>query len=333
MKRLILLSSMLTVLMTTGCVRPVQRPILEEIAPNETAFLTTLEGTHDDQARFASVDYLNESKVAAKRVEIPTRWLQTGRFSHQGEWIPTQRLIRVDRSPVARRWTAEVDSGTTKGRQQLEAESRDSIGVSSGFAITASIQEEDTARFLYRYPRSSLASIIDNQIFNDIQSVYSEVAAKYNVSELRHRKEEINEAIRARVIPLYASHGITISPNLGLIGGLVYDNPRIQDTIDAVFMAQNLEAKAEAERAAQLVENERNVSVTEAEARQRQIRADAEAYEIRVKTEAIASGGDAYIRVRTLEVLAEAVAKWTGAVPQTVAGGTGSLLHLLDKSE
>lgn len=328
MKKALLIISILSVL-STGCMRPFQKPIIEQIATNETAFLITLEGDTAAQAKFDSIEYLQQAKVASKRVEIPTRWLQTGRHAHQGEWIPLMQLIKVNRTPVARRWTAEENTGTAKTRQLLEAESKDSIGVSSGFAITAFIAEPDTAKFLYWYPNTSLANIVDNQIFNDIQAVYSEVAAKYDVTELRTRKSEINDRIREVVIPKYAAAGITISDSLGLIGGLVYDNPKIQDAIDNVFIAQNLEAKAVAEKAAQIIENQRVIGVEETQAQQRKIKADAEAYEIQVKTEAIAAGGDAYIRVRSLEVLGEAVSKWSGQVPTTLAGGGAQLQHLL----
>lgn len=326
--------SIMTIFMT-GCIRPFQKPIIEEIAPNETAFLITLEGGKQDQARFASIDFLEESKIASKRVEIPTRWLQTGRFRNQGQWIPTQRLIKVDRTPVARRWTVESDTGTSAQRQYLSAESRDSIGVSSGFAITAYITEEDTAKFLYRYPNGNLARIIDQQIFNDVQSVYAEVAARFNVSQLREEKEEINNAIRERVLPLYASHGITISPNIGLIGGLYYDNVGIQKAIDDVFIAQNLQAKEEARRLAQEVENSRILSIEETDAARRKVRADAQAYEIERVTQAIADGGEAYLDLRRLEAMVEAIQKWNGQTPTTVAaGGSNVLPHMfLNKME
>jgi hypothetical protein len=325
-KDLMFIALTAALLFGAGC-RRYPTPILEEIEPHQTAFLITLEGGQADQARFASVEYLESTKVAAKRITIPQQWVKTGYGPLAGKWVPTQRLIRVDRSPVPRRWTGDATPRASTSRQVLEAESRDSIGVNSGFAITAWVTEEDTARFLYHYPNGQLASIVDNQIFNDVQSVYSEVAAKYNVSELRARKDEINEAIRQRLLPDYASRGITISPSLGLIGGLMYDNDDIQKAIDAVFISQNLEEKAEAERRAQLVENQRALSVETTLAAQRQVRADAEAYEIRVKTEAIAEGGPAYIRVRSLEVLAEAITKWSGDVPRTLsAGGGGSLL-------
>ena len=323
-----LLGALMT--MTTGCWRPVQKPQIETVEPSETAFLINLDGGTKDQGKFDSVEYLNQSKVAAKRIEIPTRWLKTGRFGHQGEWIRTQRLIKLDRTPVARRWTVEEDTGTSRSKQVLEAESKDSIGVSSGFAITAFIREEDSAKYLYKYRQQSLSTIIDNQVFNAVQAVYSEVSAKYDVTELRVRKSEINDRIREVVIVEFAKDGITIDPNLGLIGGLVYDNGDIQKAIDKVFIAQNIEAQREAERKGQEVENRRLLSIEETEASQRKIKADAEAYEITAKAKAILDGGDSYLKIRLYEVAQLAIEKWGGQVPTTFSsGGSGQFSHLL----
>jgi len=312
---------MLVASVGTGCMRPVMKPVLETIKPNETAFLINVDEGAQGQAKFQSVDFLEKAKVAAKRIEIKQRFLKTGRFDHVGKWIPTQLLIKVDRTPVARRWTAEENTGTSKDTQVLMAESKDSIGVMSGMAITAYVKEEDTARFLYRYPNGNLASIIDNQIFNDCQAVYSEVAAKYEVKDLRLHKDEINSRMVETVIPMYAEDGITIKPSMGLIGGLVYDNVKIQEAIDSVFIQQTLEAKRIAEAKAQEIENTRLLSVEKNEAEKRKVKADAEAYEIASKAKAISDGGNAYLELLRLEVEKARIDKWKGEVSMVQGGG------------
>jgi hypothetical protein len=309
-----------------GC-RAYPKPMIEEIDTHETAYLIDLEGM-GDQVKFASVDQLEKQKIAAKRVEIPLRWLQTGRAWFDGQWIPQQRLIKVNRTPVARRWTGDLNTGTSKVIQLLEAESKDSVGVKSGFAITAYVEEADTSKFLYRFPTGDLAAIIDNQVFNDVQAVYAKIAAQYDVRDLREKKEEINEAIRKEVLPAYAKDGITIKPSLGLIGGLTYDNPDIQKSIDQVFMAQTLEAKATAELASQIKENERALSIEKNDAEKRKVKADAEAYEIDQKAKAILAGGTGYIELLRLEVAKVAMEKWDGKYPTTFSGGS-TLNHLL----
>jgi len=316
---IILLSVILSV---TGCRKPYKTPILEDIPNNVTAYLINLEGdSKKGQAKFNSVEFLEKSKIATKRIEIEQRWNQTGRRAWNGKWIPSQKLLKVDRTPVAIRWTGDANTGTSKKCQLLTAESKDSIGVSSGFAITAMILEEDTSKYLYKYPGKDLSSVVNNQIFNDAQAVYSEVAAKYDVRDLRLHKEEINITMRTKLIPMYALDGITIKSSLGLIGGLVYDNPKIQNAIDTVFIAQTLEAKMEADRVAQIKTNEKDLAIEQNEAEKRKVKADAEAYEITSKAKAIKDGGDAYLELLRLEVERDRIAKWNGTVSMVSGGG------------
>jgi len=315
---------MMVMMVTVGC-RPYPKPIIDEVANNETAFLIPLEGDTDAQVKFDSVDFLEKKKIASKRITTQVTWIKTGYGWLSGKYVPQARLIKVDRTPVARRWTAEANTGTSKNIQVLEAESKDSIGVKSGMAITAYIQEEDTAEYLYRYPGKDLASVVDNQIFNDCQAVYSEIAAKYEVRDLRLHKDEINQAMVDKVIPEYAKDGITIKPTMGLIGGLVYDNKGIQEAIDNVFIAQTLEAKMEAQKMAQVIENEKLLAIEENEASKRKVKADAEAYEISSKSKAIKDGGEGYLELLRLEVEKARIEKWDGTVPMVQGGGSGSM--------
>ena len=80
---------------TPGCVRSYDRPEYVEIDTSETGFLIPLEGDTAEQVRFQSVDYLNQHKVATKRVQITHRWSQEGRWSTDGQWIPMVRLVKV----------------------------------------------------------------------------------------------------------------------------------------------------------------------------------------------------------------------------------------------
>src|SRR5437868_11284483 len=90
--------------LTSGCVKPYDTPEYMEIDTSETGFLIPLEGDTVSQAKFQSEDYLKQRKVAAKRVRVTHRWSQEGRLPNSGRWIPTVRLIKVNRSPVTREW-------------------------------------------------------------------------------------------------------------------------------------------------------------------------------------------------------------------------------------
>src|SRR3954464_3762115 len=81
-------------------IRPYDVPEFIEVDSSESAFLIPLEGDTANQAAFHSVEFLKEKKVAAKRVQITHRWSQTGFMPRTGQWIPTVRVIKVDRRPV-----------------------------------------------------------------------------------------------------------------------------------------------------------------------------------------------------------------------------------------
>ncbi len=67
-----------------GC-RRYDVPEFEEIDTSETGFLIPLEGDPESQTSFESERYLDERKVAAKRVQIPHRWVRKGRLWYHGE--------------------------------------------------------------------------------------------------------------------------------------------------------------------------------------------------------------------------------------------------------
>lgn len=82
MKKLLILTLTLIMLCTclTGCVRPYDKPEFVTIEPHQTAFLIPLIGDTTSQASFESEEMLMQAKVAAKEIQIPHRWVQTGRI-------------------------------------------------------------------------------------------------------------------------------------------------------------------------------------------------------------------------------------------------------------
>ena len=77
--------------MTVGrvVIRPYDVPEYQEIDTSDSAFLIPLEGDTSKQQIFPSVDFLNEQKIAAKRVQIGTR--APGSFPI---WLP-RALLRI----------------------------------------------------------------------------------------------------------------------------------------------------------------------------------------------------------------------------------------------
>jgi hypothetical protein len=162
-----------------GCMKPRHKPEYVTVETDETAFVLPLEGDTGSQAKFASAKFLEEHKVAEKRIQISHRWSQTGCMNDDGEWIGTAKVIKVKRAPITREWTAEGKTGTAAQDQAIWVESQDSVGFSMGFTVTAYIKEEDTATFLYWYPAGSLADVMDKEVRARVQKSVGEVAARY----------------------------------------------------------------------------------------------------------------------------------------------------------
>ena len=341
--QLILVSTM-SIFALTGCIRSYDRPEYAEIDTSETGFLIPLEGNTGTQARFQSEEYLRELKIAAKRVQITHRWSQEGRLPNSGRWIGTVRLIKVNRSPITREWTAEATTGTTAKNQAIWIESSDSVGFSMGFTCTAFIPEEQAAKFLYWYPSGSLADVMDSEVRGRIQQVAAEIAAKYPLDVLRAKKQEISDAVKRDITEFFAQRGVVIT-TIGMFGGMTYENGEIQKAIDNTVIAQQLKVVNEAKWEAQQRENdrvtleanaiaERARRIAAGEADAKKIGAAAEAQAIRDVNKALAEApqNPLLYQLRSLEVERARVERWNGQYPgyllQTGASSPNLMLQL-----
>ena len=336
--------TLLALLSLTGCIKPFDKPEYIEIDTSETGFVIPLEGDSKQQAKFQSEDYLKQRKVAAKRVQITHRWSQEGRLDNDGRWIATVRLVKVNRSPVTREWTTEqapAASGSRRNDKAIWIESADSVGFSMGFNCTAFIAEDDAAKFLYWYPSGSLADVMDHEIRGRIQQVAAEVAARYPLDALRSKKQEIVDAVKKDVTNFFQSRGVTVT-TVGMFGGMTYENPEIQKSIDATFIAQQLKVVSEAKFEAQKKENERielEANAVAEKARReamgiadaKKTAAEAEAESIRKVNQALneAQQSPMLLQLKQLEVEKARVEKWDGRYPTWFMGASGGSPNLL----
>lgn len=327
-----------------GCMRPVMPKVLAVASPNETMFVVPLVGENrQNQDKLDSEDYYNQNKVAVREYMIPQRWLDRGRWewTQNGEWIPTVMVIKVDRTPV----TCEYDVRPTTG-EPIWLESSDSVGFSTGFSISAMIEEADAAKFLYRYQAKSLKEIINTEVRARIQSVAFDFCASQKLDNLRSMKNRMMESIKADVIPFFKTRGITIT-TIGQFGGFTYENAAIQVAIDKVFIAQQEKETAAAQLAAVGDINKRGEALAKQEGENAKMKAQgdaqairltaqAQADAVRMKAEADAKGIEAvneatksaqsnplFLRIRELEVEIVKYKQWSGQVPTTLIEGNG----------
>ena len=289
-----LLTLVMCCTMFTGCVKPYDTPEFVTIEPHQTAFLIPLVGDTSNQASFESEEMLMQAKVAAKEIEIPHRWVQTGRFSWRGEWRDSMTLIVVDRSPVTREWSSTDGVGTSAVNQAIYAESSESIGFSAGMNCSAQIySEEDAVKFLYCYNNKPLSEIMDSEIRARVESKFVEECASRTLNEVLTEKEEIMDNVRDDVTTYFEARGITITV-LGMKDGLEYDDATIQKSINDKF-------SSEMKLTTQKNENERIISEAEAKAEANRILSE--------------SLTDEVLKQQMYE-------KWNGELPKVTGGDT-----------
>ena len=245
--------------MFTGCRKPYDKPEFVTIEPHQTAFLIPLIGDTTNQASFESEEMLMQAKVSTKEIQIPHRWVQTGRRYWRGEYRDTMALIIVDRSPVTREWSSTDGVGTSAANQAIYAESAESIGFSAGMNCSAQIYSEtDAVKFLYCYNNKPLSEIMDSEIRARVESKFVEECASRTLNEILTQKEEIMKSVRDDVTSYFADRGITITV-LGMKDGLEYDDATIQKSINDKF-------SSEMKLTTQKNENERIISEAQAKA-------------------------------------------------------------------
>ena len=297
MKKIIVLALVLIAIgcLFAGCM-PYDTPEFVTIEASQTAFLIPLVGDSSNQAVFESEELLLEAKVATKEIQIPHRWVQTGKSSYAGEYRATAALIIVERKPVSRSWESG-DSTATSANKAIFGETSDNIGIYVGMNCTAMIEEKDAAKFLYRYNNTPLETIIDTDIKKMVEDRFNIETAKYTSTELGAKKGEIMEAVKSYVVAYFKDYGITITV-LGLKEGISFENPEIQKAIDAKFASEQ-------ELVIQQNKNEAALAKAQAEAEAILITARAQAEANRLLSESL-----------TDRILAKMYyEKWDGKLP------------------
>lgn len=312
----------LSTLLLAGCA-PVQIDPIEEIGTNETAFVVPLEGaSKTEQGRFMSLEYLQQAKVATKRVTIPLRYRQTGRMYFEAEWIPTMRLIKVNRTPVTREWVEPAKTGTSTKDDSIQVESKDSIGFSVGVNITALVAEEDAAKFLYYYAGKPLEQVVDENVRGYVTSVLSREFGFRNLEQCKTDKKAIADLLQQDCQDTFSKMGITIS-NLGLVGGLNYSDKEIQTSINNAYVAGMKILETENDAKAQVNINLKELSMAQNNRAMAEEFAKAAVAQVQ-KTQL-------QIELTKAEALKTAAEKWNGSMPASILPQGSNLLFGLDK--
>ena len=309
MKKIVFMILVFVLMLSLCACKPYDTPEFVTIGASQTAFLVPLIGDNSDQGVFESEELLLEAKVATKEIQIPHRWVQTGRSVNTGEYRPTATLIIVERKPVSRSWESG-DSAATSSNRAIFGETADNIGIYVGMNCTAMIEEKDAAKFLYRYNNTPLETIIDTDIKKMVEDRFNIETAKYTSTDLGAKKGEIMEAVKTYVVDYFKDYGITITV-LGLKEGISFENPAIQQAIDEKFASEQ-------KLVIQQNENEANLAKAEAEAKAKIMLAEAEAKANELLTQSLT---DAILTQMYYE-------KWDGKLPYLYGADGNALIQI-----
>ena len=308
-KKILFVAMMVVMLFAlTACRKPYDTPEFITIEASQTAFLIPLIGDTTNQGAFESEEMLSQAKVATKEIQIPHRWVQTGRKNWQGEYRDSATLIVVERKPVSRSWNsgANTDASTSA----IFGETSDAIGIYVGMNCTAMIEEKDAVKFLYRYNNTPLETIIDTDIKKMVEDRFNIETSKYASTDLHANKDKIMSSVKEYVVDYFKNYGITITV-LGMKEGISYENAEIQKAIDTKFASEQ-------ELVIQQNKNEANIAKAEAEARAIIIAAQAQADANRLLSESL-----------TDEILAQMYyEKWNGELPYLYGGSANTLIQV-----
>lgn len=309
-------------LFSTGCYRPFEPVKLEAISSNEEAFLLPYLGDAKKQTASDNEEYLRENLIYGKQIKIPQQWVPKGYeyVMPNGEWRDAAILIKVDKSPVTREWTADPNSGTSNKQEAVWCMTSDQIEFSTGWTITARIaSREDAIKFLHNYPNGSLEKVLDSEVRAKLQAVFGLEVTDLPMDTLRKAATPHIIKVKTEVEAFFIERGISIT-NLGITGGIVYKDKSVMDTMIKVFNAEQEKSITAAKNAAQEETNKMQLSISLTEATSIKSVADAKFYEIEKAAESL----DAYVTLKQLELQKEMLAKWDGTYPKYFMSNGGS---------
>ena len=238
MKKIFGLFAMLAVMsvMCTSCmfIRPYDKPEYVQIDTNETAFVIDLFAESEDnaQATLTSEDYYEKHLLNEKLVQIPHKWVKTGRMRGTGKYIPKLKVVAVSNSPITGTWDDEI-----------KVETKGSQGFTVPMKYAIRVTPQDSGRFLSKFPanipvqdaRSKMLSspekVADNQFRNIVAAELSKEFHKYEYKDVFPNRDDIVAAAIDRIQEWAKEFGITID-NLAVWNGLIPDDATLQNQMD-----------------------------------------------------------------------------------------------------
>lgn len=288
-----------------------------EVQSNETAWAIPLDAmSKDGQVKFDSVAFLNQKKIASKRIMVDKVKRDTGRMYWDIEWIPTTRVIKVDRSLVTRQWT-DGAGGKSEDDFAIGVVTQDSVKLRVGLTITASIEEDDASTYLYYHGARALSEVLDQNIRSFAISELTKEYSQLNLNDAQVQGDEIYAKLFANAAKAFKPKGVSIQ-YLGNAEGLTYGDPTVQQAINARYLAEQDAKTAKEQQEAQKIRNATKVLNAQAEADAAKKLLDAK--------EATSFQNDLQVKMMMAQASLTQTQRWNGVMPANIIPGNSPML-------
>ena len=232
------------------------------ILPNESGFWIPDAGANKDtQAQFESEAYLNANRVALKRFIVPHAKLQ-GSGSFFDFYVPSGRLIIVDRTPYSREWVDAADRGTSRRREGFPCQSKEGLNIAVGVSVGASVLEQNAAKYLYRfgvvppvgdrtdpkiifnsvYYSRKLAEVMDDVGRKKMQTLVCDEIAARSFDQANEQAVQIMQNVKQKAATYFAEVGITLD-FVGWADTFTFDHA-VQEAVNRRYVASQDQAIA-----------------------------------------------------------------------------------------
>jgi hypothetical protein len=207
------------------------------ILPNWSAFwIPDVGDNKTDQANMDSADYLASKKVSLKRFIVPHAKLTgsagNSMFAGWDAYVPTGRLILVDRTTYSHEWVDASDRGTSKAKEGFPCQTREGINIVAGVSVGARVDEKDAPAFLYNFgvnaPKTqnmsdpqeifrsvyygkSLTEVMQDMGRKKIQTLVCNEIGKHSFDKANDEMIPIMDAIEKKATDYFKGVGITIT--------------------------------------------------------------------------------------------------------------------------
>lgn len=192
----------------------------------------------------------------------------------------------------------EYDVKTQKENQTAPAATKDLQDVTAQIVITYHLDPTKVSEIHRTVGVGYKGTLIDPVAL----SAFKASSAKFNATELINKRAEVEDSVKVALVKKMSSRGITV------------EDVAITDMQFSKEFTQAIESRQVAQQNAERAQYNLD-----------QARLDAQAQDVQAKTLT-----DNYLRLKELEVQQQAIKKWNGIMPSTVAGD-GTIFNIPTK--